>query len=116
MHSGILPFYRGADSEFWALYNGEKDKIGVSIIFLTEELDAGDVLLESRQKVSPGDDHRSLRMKNIILGAQKMVEAISLIETGNYERIPQDGSIAKTYKSATKEDIERYRQAVKGKV
>jgi len=114
MHSGILPYYRGADSEFWALYNGEKEKIGVSIHFINEGLDTGDVMLTARQVVRCGDDHRSLRKKNIFLGAKKMVEAIELIEKGEYRRVPQDNSMAKTYKSATKLDLARYREKARG--
>ncbi len=109
MHSGILPYYRGADSEFWALHNGEKDKIGVTIHFVDEKLDTGDIVLQARQKVTDADDHKSLRMKNIFLGADKIVEAITLIEKGSYSRLKQDENFAKSYKSATREDIRKYR-------
>ena len=110
LHAGVLPFYRGADSEFWALYNGEPDKIGVSIIFVEEGLDEGDVILWSPQKVSSTDDHKTLRMKNLILGAEKMNEAVGLIESNNYSRVKQDEALARTYKSATKEDIKEYQK------
>lgn len=112
MHSGILPYYRGADSEFWALYNGEKDRIGVSVHFIDERLDAGDIILRARQDVSPEDNYKVLRMKNIMLGAEKMVEAVDLIESGSYERIEQDEREARTYKSVTKEDLKRYREKI----
>lgn len=107
-HSGILPYYRGADSEFWALVNGEKDNIGVTIHFIDEGLDSGDIVLEARQKVEPDDDHRKLRMKNIMLAGKKMAEAIALIGSGRYNRIKQDEKHAKVYKTAGKDDIERY--------
>ncbi len=110
MHSGILPFYRGADSEFWALSNGEKEKIGVTIHFIDEDLDTGDIILTARQNVLDSDDHKTLRMKNIFLGAEKIIEALDLIERGDYVRQPQDKNQAKTYKSATAEDIARYRK------
>ena len=110
MHSGILPYYRGADSEFWALSNGEPERIGVTIHFISDELDAGDIILTAPQKVEKRDDYKSLRMKNIFLGADKMVEAISMIESGRYVRTPQDESLAKTYRSATKEQKDNYRK------
>jgi methionyl-tRNA formyltransferase len=110
IHSGILPYYRGADSEFWALYNGEKEKIGVTIHFIDQSLDTGDIILTARQEVLDSDDYRSLRMKNIFLGAKKMVEAINLLENGDYERRPQDNSAAKTYKSATAEDKQKFKR------
>lgn len=110
MHSGILPYYRGADSEFWALYNGEEDKIGVSIHFIDEALDSGDIVLRAELPVRPSEDYKSLRMRNILLGAEKMVEAIGLIESGRYDRIKQDENLARTYRSARRDDLKRYRE------
>lgn len=108
MHSGVLPYYRGADTEFWALVNGEREKIGVSINFIGEKLDMGDIILTAGQEVSAVDNHKTLRMKNIILGAAKMVEAINLVESGNYKRIKQDEHLGKTYKSATREELDKF--------
>ncbi len=110
MHSGILPYYRGADSEFWALNNGEPEKIGVTVHYVSEELDAGDIILTAQQKVEESDNYKSLRMKNIFLGADKMIEAINMIESGRFAGIPQDESCAKTYRSATKEQKDNYRK------
>jgi len=116
LHSGILPYYRGADSEFWALYNGDTDRIGVTIHFVSDELDGGDIILQARQNVAAKDDHRSLRMKNIVLGAEKIVEAVRLIEKGDVKRQKQDSSQARTYKSARPEDVKEYRERyLKGK-
>lgn len=109
LHSGILPYYRGADSEFWALYNGDMDKIGVTIHFVSDELDGGDIIVEARQGVAAGDDHKTLRMKNLVLGAEKIVEAIRLIEKGDLKARKQDNAEARTYKSAKPEDIAEYK-------
>lgn len=110
MHAGILPYYRGADSEFWALTNGEPEKIGVTIHFVSDKLDAGDIILTAPQEVKKRDNYNSLRMKNILLGADKLVEAINMIESDAYKRMVQDESIAKTYRSATKEQKDSYRK------
>ncbi len=107
LHSGLLPFYRGSDSEFWALYNNEPDKIGVTIHYIEEGLDTGDIILCERQKVVPNDTHSQLRKKNIVLGAKKINEVISLIESGKIPRAKQDVLYAKTYRSAKHEDIKR---------
>ncbi len=117
MHSGILPYYRGADSEFWALYNGEADRIGVTIHFIDERLDAGDMILQERLRVGSRDDFKKLRMKNISLGSRKMVEAIELIEKEGHKRMPQDESVARTYRTHTARDqavyLERTRTCAK---
>lgn len=101
LHSGILPFYRGSDSEFWALYNNHSDMVGVTIHFIEEGLDAGDIIVEERLPVNPRDTVGSLRMKNILLGAKKINQAISLIESGVYPKIKQDASCARLYPSAS---------------
>jgi methionyl-tRNA formyltransferase len=108
LHTGILPYYRGADSEFWALYNGERDKIGVSVHFIEEELDTGDVIITEKQVVTERDDHRSLRMKNLMLGAEVMVRAIDLIGRGDHVPVPQDEKLARTYYSASPEKVAEY--------
>ena len=34
LHGGLSPEYRGADCTFWALYNGEPEKVGCSFQFI----------------------------------------------------------------------------------
>jgi folate-dependent phosphoribosylglycinamide formyltransferase PurN len=107
LHCGILPFYRGADSEFWALCYNHPDEVGLSIHFLDEELDAGDIILQEKLEVKPKDSHSRLRKKNIYLGAKKLNEAIALIESGSFKRKKQDNALARTFLSAQSEEIAR---------
>jgi len=44
-HAGDLPKYRGNACPNWAIINNEK-KIGISIHFMIEEVDAGDIILK----------------------------------------------------------------------
>ncbi|MDP3791508.1 MAG: formyltransferase family protein [Candidatus Omnitrophota bacterium] len=104
LHSGILPFYRGSDSEFWALYNNEPDRVGVSIHFIDESLDTGDVIVQERLRVHPCDTIGGLRIKNIYLGAKKINEAISRIEAGVKVYSVQDSNFSKTYGRARPEE------------
>ena len=43
LHGSLLPRYRGAAPVQWAVINGEKTT-GVSIMYLNEGLDTGDIL------------------------------------------------------------------------
>ncbi len=54
-HGGILPYYRGLCSEYWAIYNGDLDKIGATIHILTDKIDQGDIIYRSyfKYKKSP---------------------------------------------------------------
>jgi len=44
VHRGITQNYRGLDSEFWAIKENKFDQIGVTIHYVTNELDRGDIL------------------------------------------------------------------------
>lgn len=45
LHTGLLPEYRGVKSEFWAMYNGDVDRIGWTLHFMNARLDRGDVVM-----------------------------------------------------------------------
>src|SRR5262249_48913742 len=41
LHGGLSPHYRGADCTFWALYNGEPDRVGCTLHFVDAGIDTG---------------------------------------------------------------------------
>lgn len=99
LHTGILPFYRGADSEYWALFNHEYDKIGVTIHYINDTLDGGDIILRTRQEVRPTDTYKALKLRNLYLGAQKINEAIEAICHNTVAVSRQDSSLSTLYTS-----------------
>lgn len=48
VHASLLPKYRGAAPINWAMLNGDAET-GVSIMYMAEELDAGDVICTSKR-------------------------------------------------------------------
>jgi methionyl-tRNA formyltransferase len=50
-HAGDLPRYRGNACPNWAIINNEKN-IGLSIHYMVEEVDAGDILLKKKFKIN----------------------------------------------------------------
>ncbi len=104
LHTGILPFYRGADSEFWALHNNEPDRIGVTVHFINEGLDCGNIILQERQSVKPGDTIGKMRIKNIYLGMKTIIKVIDQLESGKADNYKQNNDLAVTYKSANVSD------------
>ena len=113
MHAGLLPFYRGADSEFWALYNNERDMLGVTVHFIDEGLDAGDIILDRKRVVAPRETYSSLRKKNIRLGAKMICEAIEKIGMDINERKAQDADLARVYRSCSKESQARLEEGTR---
>ncbi len=55
IHAGVSPYYRGADCNFWALYDDNPHLTGTTIHLLTKGLDSGPILYHamSNLKTSP---------------------------------------------------------------
>ena len=47
-HPGLVPFYRGAHSPFWCIYDEEPEKNGYSIFCLDEGVDSGPLIEQKR--------------------------------------------------------------------
>lgn len=88
VHSSILPQYRGAAPINWAVLNGDRET-GVTIQYMAEELDAGDVLLTKTAAIASDEDAASLYDRLAELGGEAASEALSLLEQGNAPRTPQ---------------------------
>lgn len=89
LHPSLLPKYRGPAPIQWALLNGEEET-GISIIYLTEELDAGDIILQEKVKILSEDNAETLSKRLSIIGAEALEKAIKLIENNSINPIPQD--------------------------
>ena len=93
VHSSLLPKYRGAAPINWAILNGE-ETTGVSIMYMAEELDAGDVILTAKTPIDPEEDQPSLWDRLAKVGAEALAEALPLLAAGTAPRTPQDAAQA----------------------
>jgi phosphoribosylglycinamide formyltransferase 1 len=59
IHPSLLPDYRGLDTHARVLAAGDRVH-GVTVHYVTEELDGGPVILQARVPVLPGDDVAAL--------------------------------------------------------
>lgn len=91
LHPSLLPEYRGASPIQAALMDG-KEKTGVSIIDVTDEMDAGDVYGQVEVEVDPEDNFLTLSQKLVEAGASLLKKVIGEIEKGTYEKHPQEGT------------------------
>lgn len=102
VHSSLLPKYRGASPIHSAILNGDT-KSGVSIMYIEEGLDSGDVILQESCDILENDTLGTLHDKLKDLGAIGLEKALKLIETGKVEATKQDESLATFVKPITKE-------------
>ena len=93
VHASLLPKYRGAAPINWAMINGEKET-GISIMYMAEALDAGDVIHTVKTPIAPEEDLPALWNRLAELGAQALAETLPAIAAGTAVRTPQDERLA----------------------
>ena len=91
LHPSMLPKYRGPAPIQWAVLNGDK-KTGVSIMYLDEGMDSGDII--EQKEVDIGDDETTGELWERLssLGADLLVKVIEDIENGNIVRKKQSSN------------------------
>jgi methionyl-tRNA formyltransferase len=91
-HPSLLPLHRGISSLPWTILSGDTTA-GLSIYFVDEGMDTGDVIVQKRVDISEDDDFKSLYFKKIYpLGLSAICEAVRLVASGNPPRMKQDDS------------------------
>ena len=88
IHAGLLPQYRGASPIQSCILNGEEET-GVSIMKTELGLDCGDVLLVEKTPVTETETYGELSERLSLLGAELIVKALRLLESGDYTLTPQ---------------------------
>ena len=103
VHGSLLPKYRGGAPIQRSIINGD-EKTGISIIYMTPKMDAGDILMMSEIPILESDTSDSLFEKLSLLGSEMILEVISDLETGNVKPLKQNPSEVTFAYNLTKED------------
>lgn len=103
LHPSLLPAYRGAAPIQRTLMNGE-ETTGVTVLYMTPQMDAGDIILQKKVKIGPGENFGLLHDRLACRGAVKLQEALSLVARGTATRRPQDKTAATFAPALTKEE------------
>ena len=98
-----MPKYRGASPIQWAIANGDTET-GVTILSVSKEMDAGDMLMQERLPIADDDTTESLKVKLAGLGAELITQTLRQVEAGTAESAPQDESQAVYVTKLTKAD------------
>ena len=110
IHAGLLPKYRGASPIQSCIVNGE-DVTGVSVMKTELGLDCGDVLLVEETPITAAETYGELSDRLSVLGADLIVKALRLLESGNYTLAPQGeegvGVVRKISKDHAKVDFNK---------
>lgn len=103
VHASLLPEYRGSAPIHRALLDG-KDKTGVCIMEIVEELDAGDIYECKEVEIKEEDDIVSLHNKLAKEGAKLLVKVLKDIEEGKAKKTKQDDTKSSYAKPVKKEE------------
>lgn len=103
VHPSLLPKYRGASPIQWALANGERET-GVSVLYVTPKMDAGDVLAQECMAIGPEETAATLEPKLAAKGADLLGRVLDGFREGRTQGVPQAESEATFARKLTKED------------
>ncbi len=89
VHPSLLPAHRGPVPLFWTFRNGEQTT-GVTIHYLAETMDTGDILVQKAVAVTEGIDYNQLEMQCATTGGTLLANVVHALHRGIATRIPQD--------------------------
>ena len=88
VHPSLLPKYRGSAPIQWAILNGDENT-GVTIMYMNEKMDAGDIILQKEVKIDEDETTGELWNRLSTIGAEMLLESIKNIENETVTRKAQ---------------------------
>ena len=93
MHASLLPRWRGAAPIQAAIAAGDRET-GITVMYMNEGLDTGDVLLQRNVEILPNDTGGSLHDRLAQIAPEALLESLRLVAAGSAPRIAQDNARA----------------------
>lgn len=109
VHPSLLPANRGPVPLFWTFRNGEHET-GVTIHFLDETMDTGDILAQEHIEVPDGISYVQLETQCAHVGGALLANVVQELYKGNIIRTAQDATKSSYYSFPTEKDFMVYPQ------
>jgi methionyl-tRNA formyltransferase len=103
LHASLLPKHRGAAPIQAAVAAGDHES-GITVMHMSEGLDTGDILLQSRLEIAANETGGSLHDRLAQIAPNALREALEQLQRGDAPRIPQDASLATYAPKLERED------------
>jgi methionyl-tRNA formyltransferase len=103
VHASLLPELRGAAPINWAIIRGYQET-GVTIMQMSEGLDAGPILMQTTEPIEPDERASDLWARLSEIGAALLVETLALLEIGAAQPVEQDHERATYAPRLTRDD------------
>ena len=89
IHASLLPKLRGGAPIHKAIINGY-EKTGVTIMYMDEKMDSGDIIYQEEIKIEDDDNAGTLFDKLSVLGSEMIIKVLPSIIDGTNKRIKQN--------------------------
>src|SRR5438034_2445568 len=93
LHASLLPRWRGAAPIQAAIAAGDCET-GITVMYVDEGLDTGDILSQRSVEILPNDTGGSLHDRLAQIAPEALLESLRLVAVGNAPRIAQDDARA----------------------
>lgn len=103
IHASLLPKLRGGAPIHWSIINGDS-KTGITIMYMNEKMDEGDILYQEEVKILDTDNVETLHDKLSDLGSKMIIDFIPRLETGDFTPVKQNNEEATYGYNVTRED------------
>ena len=103
LHASLLPRWRGAAPIQAALAGGDPET-GITVMYMDEGLDTGDILLQRRIDIRSNDTGGSLHERLAQIAPDALLHSLRLFVEGSAPRIPQDNSLASYARKLKREE------------
>ncbi len=103
IHASLLPRWRGAAPIQRAILAGDQ-QTGITIMQMDVGLDTGEMLLKKECSITPSDTSETLFDKLAVLGANAIIEALTLHQENKIQVVAQDNDLACYASKLSKEE------------
>jgi methionyl-tRNA formyltransferase len=103
LHASLLPRWRGAAPIQAAIAAGDS-QTGITVMYMDEGLDTGDILLERTIDIRRDESGKSLHDRLAEMAPDALLDSLGLLGTGSAPRIQQDNSLATYAPKLKRED------------
>ena len=93
LHASLLPRHRGAAPIQAAIAAGDQES-GITVMYMDEGLDTGDILLQRKIDILPNDTGGSLHDRLAQIAPEALLESLRMLASGSAPRSPQDNALA----------------------
>jgi methionyl-tRNA formyltransferase len=93
LHASLLPRHRGAAPIQAAIAAGDRES-GITVMYMDEGLDTGDILLQRKIEILPNDTGGSLHDRLAQIAPDALLESLRMLAGASAPRLPQENALA----------------------